>query len=297
MSANESPARIAAFFDLDGTLLPLPSLERRFFAALRDERLIPLRNYFRWLEQAIRLSPQGLLCMTHANKMYLRNISASHGTLLLRSTGTLACPEERRVYPVPRRACVPVSHNAAASVSAKIDHLPAFFPEAIHRATWHASQGHAIVLVTGTLEPLAKQAALALTIRLLARGITTSIRVCATRLEETHDRWTGRITGEAIFGQAKALAVQRIAAESGFDLACCYAYGDTESDRWMLGAVGSPAVVNPSRELERIARLRSWPIFLWRENRPRQAGAAVKANRIDGVGCEVIPNIKSETCG
>jgi len=288
MSANESQARIAAFFDLDGTLLPLPSLERRFVAALRDQRLIPLRNYFRWLAQAICLSPQGLLRMTHANKMYLRNISTSHGTLLLRSTGTL-------VYPEPRRACVPVSHNAAASVSARIDHLPAFFPEALHRATWHASRGHAIVLVTGTLEPLAKQAALALTIRLLARGITTSIRVCATCLEETHDRWTGRIAGEAIFGQAKARAVQCIAAESGFDLARCYAYGDTASDRWMLGAVGSPAAVNPSRELDRIARLRAWPIFLWRENRARQAGAAAKAERFDCVGREVIPNIKSET--
>ena len=290
MSANESQARIAAFFDLDGTLLPFPSLERRFVAALRDQRLIPLRNYFRWLAQAIRLTPQGLFRMTHANKMYLRNISASHSTLLLRSGDIL-------VYPESRRSSVPVSHNAAASVSAKIDHLPAFFPEAFHRAAWHASQGHAIVLVTGTLEPLAKQAALALTIRLFARGITTSIRVCATRLEETHDRWTGRITGEAIFGQAKARAVQRIAAESGVDLARCYAYGDTASDRWMLGAVGSPAAVNPSRELNRIARLRAWPIFLWRENRPRQAGAAAKAERFDSVGCEVIPNIKSETLG
>ena len=290
MSANESQARIAAFFDLDGTLLPLPPLERRFVAALRDERLIPLRNYFRWLAQAIRLSPQGLLRMTHANKMYLRNIPVSHGTLLLRGTGTL-------IYPESRRACVPVIHNAPASVSAKIDHLPAFFPEAIHRATWHASQGHAIVLVTGTLEPLAKQAALALTIRLLARGITTSIRVCSTRLEEIHDRWTGRITGEAIFGQAKARTVQLIAAESGFDLARCYAYGDTASDRWMLGAVGSPAAVNPSRELDRIARLRAWPIFLWRENRPRQAGAAATAERTDCAGGEVIPNIKSETLG
>ena len=283
MSANESQARIAAFFDLDGTLLPLPSLERRFVGALRDQRLIPLRNYFRWLAQSIRLTPQGLLHMTHANKMYLRNISASHGTLLLRSRGTLAC--------------VPVSHNVAASVGSRIDHLPAFFPEAIRRATWHASQGHAIVLVTGTLEPLAKQAALALTIRLLARGITTSIRVCATCLEETHDRWTGRITGEAIFGQAKARAVQRIAAENGFDLARCYAYGDTASDRWMLGAVGSPAAVNPSRELDRIVRLRAWPIFLWKENRPRQADAAAKAEPFCRGGCEVIPNIKSETLG
>jgi HAD superfamily hydrolase (TIGR01490 family) len=290
MTSTETQGRIAAFFDVDGTLLPLPSLEHRFAAALRVQHAIPFRNYFLWLAQATRLSPQGLVRMTHANKMYLHNISVSHSTLLLRSTGTL-------VYPEPRRACVPVSHNAAASVSAKIGHLPAFFPDAIHRATWHASQGHAIVLVTGTLEPLAKQAARALTICLLAQGITTSINVCATRLEETHGRWTGRIVDEAMFGEAKARAVQRIAAEGGLPLANCYAYGDTASDRWMLGAVGSPAAVNPSRELERVARLRSWPILLWKQNRSQHASAAATTETCRSVGCEVIPNVKSEILG
>jgi HAD superfamily hydrolase (TIGR01490 family) len=290
MTGTETQGRIAAFFDLDGTLLPLPSLEHRFAAALRVEHAIPFRNYFLWLAQAARLSPQGLVRMTHANKMYLQNISVSHSTLLLRSTGTL-------VYPKPRRACVPVSHNAAASVSAKIGHLPSFLPEAIHRAAWHASQGHAIVLVTGTLEPLAKQAARALTICLLAQGITTSINVCATRLEETHGRWTGRIVDEAIFGEAKARAVQRIAAEGGLHLANCYAYGDTANDRWMLGAVGSPAAVNPSRELERIARLCSWPILLWKDNQSLHPSAAATAETCRSVGCEAIPTVKSEILG
>jgi HAD superfamily phosphoserine phosphatase-like hydrolase len=286
MTSSQTPGRIASFFDLDGTLLPSPSLERRFATALRIQRAIPFRNYFLWLAQAARLSPQGLIRMTHANKMYLHNISVSHSTLLLRGTGTLACPEERRVYPEFRRACVPVSH-----------HLPAFFPGAIQRASWHATQGHTIILVSGTLEPLARQAALALTIYLLARGITTSIGVCATRLEETHGRWTGRVVDEAIFGEAKARAVQRIAAEGGLHLARCYAYGDTANDRWMLGAVGWPAAVNPSRELERIARLRSWPVLLWKENPSQHASAAATTEPCRGVGCESIPNVKSEILG
>jgi len=37
-------SRVAAFFDIDGTLLPLPSLERRFIAELRSEGLMPARN-------------------------------------------------------------------------------------------------------------------------------------------------------------------------------------------------------------------------------------------------------------
>ena len=38
--------RIAAFFDLDGTLIPWPSLEQRFFRMLSCRREIPLQSYF-----------------------------------------------------------------------------------------------------------------------------------------------------------------------------------------------------------------------------------------------------------
>src|SRR5437879_6068329 len=51
----DKSARIAAFFDLDGTLMPLPSLERRFFRMLRKRHEIPLKNYFLWLGEALRV--------------------------------------------------------------------------------------------------------------------------------------------------------------------------------------------------------------------------------------------------
>jgi HAD superfamily hydrolase (TIGR01490 family) len=289
---------IAAFFDLDGTLLPLPSLERRFAAALRSRRAIPPGNYFRWLAQAIRLAPQGVSAVTHANKMYLRDISANRQTLPA-GTGT--------------QASVRVNCATAASVLSTRDQLPVFFPDAIDRIVWHIESGHAIVLVTGTLAPLASEAALILTLRLAARGIPTSITVCATRLEQANERWTGRIEGEAIFGAAKARAAETIAAQKDFDLARCYAYGDSANDRWMLGAVGCPAAVNPSRALERIARLRHWPIFRWEPNAARHAGPSapaaglftgrgfvgttMKTQRRSTLDDNRIPNIKSENLG
>src|SRR4029077_10693445 len=49
MKSREMVGRVAAFFDLDGTLILRPSLERRFFAELRQRRAIPMRNYFLWL--------------------------------------------------------------------------------------------------------------------------------------------------------------------------------------------------------------------------------------------------------
>ena len=222
--AHEPDAsRVAAFFDIDGTLLPLPSLERRFVEQLRRDGEVPFTNYLRWFANAIRLAPRGVLHSFHANKMHLRNVAV--------------------------RTLAP-GHFA-------------FFPAAIRRAVWHAAQGHSVILVSGTLDLLAQQAALALTLRLAVHGVITKIGACATRAERIDGRYTGRIIGTANFAEEKVIAMRRIARETGFDLGRSYAYSDTAQDRWMLGAVGKPAAVNPSPELRRIAMLRHWPIFDW----------------------------------
>jgi putative phosphoserine phosphatase/1-acylglycerol-3-phosphate O-acyltransferase len=141
--------------------------------------------------------------------------------------------------------------------------IPAFFPEAIHRVAWHASQRHAIVFVSGTLQQLAEQAARAMESQVARLGIVAEIHVIATRLEEAAGNWTGRISGAAVFGEEKARAVRRLALNWGLKLATSYAYGNTTHDRWMLAAVGRPTAVNPSQELARIARLHGWPEIRW----------------------------------
>ncbi|MGH9675757.1 MAG: HAD family hydrolase, partial [Candidatus Acidiferrum sp.] len=152
--------------------------------------------------------------------------------------------------------------------------IPAFFPEAVQRVAWHASQGHAIVLVSGTLEPLAEEAARALERQVAQRGIAAEIHVIATLLEEAAGSWTGRIAGAAMFGEEKARAVRKLAANWGLDLATSHAYGDTASDRWMLASAGRPTAVNPSDELRRIARLHGWEEKRWKET-----GSAAKMGR------------------
>jgi HAD superfamily hydrolase (TIGR01490 family) len=255
---------VAAFFDIDGTLLAPPSLERQFLALLRYRQAIPLRNYFLWLARAVRLAPRGLAEMRHANKMYLRGVSI-HG---FKGNG-------QRPGLTPRRG----SGQAELAASR-------FFPDAVDQIAWHALQGHAIVLVSGTLAPLAAEVGLALTIRLAVRGVAATVAVCATRLEESDGRWTGRIVGEALFGEAKGRAVRRLARERGFSLERCYAYGDNLSDRPMLGAVRRAAVVNPSWRLARFARKKKWPVFTWTEGKnsgqssPRTQSTRSKAEEI-----------------
>src|SRR6266404_6197649 len=227
MRRNETSGRVAAFFDFDGTLIARPSLEWRFFASLRQRRAIPIANYFLWLARAARLAHRGIQMMRHANKMYLRGVRDGGESSI--ETGQLPPQDSRQ-----------------AGLA-----IPQFFPAAVDQVAWHAKQGHAIVLVSGTLAPLAQEMALALVVRLAVRGIAASVGVCATRLEENDGRWTGRIIGDAMFGEAKARAVRQMAVERKFDLSQCYAYGDCVNDRWMLQAVGRPAVVNPSERLAR----------------------------------------------
>jgi HAD superfamily phosphoserine phosphatase-like hydrolase len=252
---KEHARNIAAFFDLDGTLVGLPSLERRFFRMLKYRRALPARNYCLWLREAMRLVPSGINATLQANKMYLRGVQSFD-----------ECGEgdgdisswHKDGHQAKGQASAPPRRNPRMPV-------PTFIAQAIERVAWHAKRGHVVVLVSGTLEPLARGAARAMEAELAARGITATIHVFATRLEEIDGRWTGRVLGEAMFGEAKARAAKRLAEEMHLDLGRCYAYGDSLNDRWLLAAVGRPAAVNPSKDLAGIARTHEWPVLDWEE--------------------------------
>jgi putative phosphoserine phosphatase/1-acylglycerol-3-phosphate O-acyltransferase len=225
---DKSSRNMAAFFDVDGVLVPEPSLEMRLFRSLRARRILGLRNYFCWLAESLRLVSQGPQRILHANKAYLRGIAAS-----------------------------------AIASAAFLESSDVLFEEAIERVTWHAQQGHRVVLVTGTLEPLALQVATRLRAALRRRGVDAVVHVCATRLAEQNGRWSGRIEGEAVFGKEKARMIEKLAADLQLDLAECFAYGDGANDRWMLALVGHAFAVNASDKLLRIARLSGWPVIHW----------------------------------
>jgi len=139
--------------------------------------------------------------------------------------------------------------------------VPLFFEDGVERVAWHAKQGHAIVIVSGTLEPLANTTARFLEMELAAREIAAKIRVSATRLEERDGKWTGQILGEAMFGEAKARAIIKLAEEMDLDLSKSWAYGDSAQDRWMLASVGHPLMLNRTAQLARIAWKQDWPVL------------------------------------
>lgn len=219
-----------AFFDVDGTLLPHPSLEKRFFWSLVRRGKIPPANYLRWVAQMLRLSATNPAAAAQSSKMYLHGVS----------TGVLSGTEAR-----PTRW------------------IPEFFPAAVQRVWWHGLRGDRIVLLTGTLTPLAKIVQAALERELLCRGVETRILTLATRLATRKATWTGAVDGVPMFGEAKSVAVEIFAKALDVPLSQCYAYGDDALDRWMLEAVGNPFAVNPTFHLRRIAQQKGWQVMNW----------------------------------
>ena len=170
MSAQE---KIGAFFDLDGTLLPPPSLEWRFIGWLiaRDE--IGGCDIARWLghfAKTVLRDPRGA---TLANKMYLAGMRES-----------LAADWE----------------NSPAPGS-----LP-LFPQGIERVGWHLAQGHRVFFVSGTLGPLARAVARCLSGQLEVRAteLESSNGLWTGRLVGEHLR------GEAKARAVRALAARYV---------------------------------------------------------------------------------------
>ena len=219
-----TPGKIGAFFDLDGTLLAPPSLEWRFIGYLLERDEIRTQNVARWVAQSAKAVLNGGRRAVFANKHYLAGI---HESVVAEWANTIA-------------------HGS----------LP-LFVDGIDRVQRHLERGHRVVLVTGTLAPLAHAI-----IHLLPRGV----EVRGTMLEMRDGCFTGRLSGTHLgFGQ-KARVIHEYAEEFSLDLRQSFAYGNEMSDARMLGAVGNPAAVNASWRLKREARKRGWRRYSWRDS-------------------------------
>jgi HAD superfamily hydrolase (TIGR01490 family) len=97
--------------------------------------------------------------------------------------------------------------------------------------------------------------------------------VVASRLSTEEGRFTGAIDFYA-YAENKAVAMEELAEQRGYDLSRSFAYSDSITDVHMLEVVGHPHAVNPDKELRRVAREREWPILTF--DRPVALGARVR---------------------
>jgi HAD superfamily hydrolase (TIGR01490 family) len=143
-----------------------------------------------------------------------------------------------------------VSDIVADTLHSIID--PLVYDEAVTLIEEHHSAGRDVIIVSASgaeiVEPIGE-----------LLGVED---VIASRLVVQGGRYTGEIQFYA-YAANKAEAMRELAIRRGYDLSSSYAYSDSMTDLPMLEAVGHPNVVNPDRELRRLARDRGWPVLVF----------------------------------
>jgi HAD superfamily hydrolase (TIGR01490 family) len=186
-----------------------------------------------------------------------------------------------------------IRENALAFVAGRevaeiVQHSEEIYDELMADRIWsgtrvlaqqHLDAGQRVWLVTATPIELAGIIAHRL-------GLTGAL---GTVSEIVDGRYTGRLVGELMHGEAKAEAVLALAEREGLDLSRCTAYSDSANDLPMLTLTGTAVAVNPDTELRAIAKARGWTIRDFRTGRkaakigvPTVAAAALSGGLVGG---------------
>ncbi len=218
-------SRVAAYFDLDGTLLDSSS-EKTLTAELAKRR--PWRI------------PVGTVMWT------------------LGLIGNLL--RGRSFYDAARNR----GHFALASWSVLEEYsdgiakqkLHAKIPKEAHEClAWHRSQGHRCILVTATIAPMAEAMA-----RVLGMD---AVYGCGPDIRQ--GILSGSEFGWSVpRRKGKVPIVEQDAKDNNHDLAECYGYGNTMADTWFMQITGNPIAINPGVKMKKLAEERNWPIKEWK---------------------------------
>ncbi len=216
----------AAFFDLDRTLLSSSS-SLALAGTFRERGLIGRRQFV-----TARIA-----------QFFFTRFGAGHGRAGQTADAAMAVLKDLPVATmreIVREAWKPVLR-------------PLVYREALELAEEHRARGEPVLVVSGALQEVVDGLALGL-------GLTGAL---GSRAEVRDGVYTGRLERRLI-GPEKAVALGELADAEGHDLQSSTAYSDSATDLAFLEAVGSPVVVNPDRELRRIARERGWPVRRFR---------------------------------
>jgi HAD superfamily hydrolase (TIGR01490 family) len=126
-------------------------------------------------------------------------------------------------------------------------------PRALEQIAFHREKGHVLAILSSSTpyvtEPLARYL-----------GID---HVLCTRLHVVDGRFLGTHEPPACAGAGKVHWAERFARERDVDLSASWFYTDSYSDLPMLERVGVPRVVNPDARLLRHARRAGWETEQW----------------------------------
>lgn len=225
LSAHDMSEQVAAYFDLDGTLLDASS-EKSLTSTLSKQRpwRIPL-SITAWSLRFI-------------------------GSLL---TGKSVYDSSRNRGHLTMASWEMLDNISLELVENKLSQRVSL--EARQRISWHKEQGHRLVLVTATVLPMAEA---------MAKDLGMDC-VYGCGPSNRQGRLSGSEKGWSVpRRKGKVPIVERDAEENGHDLSQCWAYGNSLADSWFMKLCGNPVAVNPEAQLRKLAEKQQWTIFSWK---------------------------------
>lgn len=216
--------KVAAYFDLDGTLLNASS-EKTLTGVLARRR--PWRI------------PHATIAWTLGATFGLLTGKAPYDALRNRGHLSLASWQILEQYS---------EEIATTYLKERVS------PGAWERLDWHRKQGHRLVLVTATVAPMAEAMA-----RVLGMD-----EVYGCGPENRAGMLSGSERGWSVpRRKGKVPIVEQDAEKHGHDLSQCYGYGNTHADSWFMRICGHAIAVNPESSLEQFAKKNNWEIVHW----------------------------------
>jgi HAD superfamily hydrolase (TIGR01490 family) len=152
--------------------------------------------------------------------------------------------------------------------------VPQVYPDLAALIESHRAEGMLTFVATAAPAELAE---------IVADGLGMSGGLGTTAEVDAEERYSGRLAGTILQGEAKAGAVQLHAAHAGIDLSISVAYSDSINDLPLLELVGHAEVVNPDRQLRKVAERRGWAVHDVRPATRRTAPPAVP-HRVAALG-------------
>jgi fatty acyl-CoA reductase len=217
--------QVAAFFDMDGTLLSSNVIETYLWVRLRE------------LDGGERLAELGRIASKVPNLVQAERRSRSE---FLRGI--------YREYDGARLADLDavVDEHLTSHVLSRLS------PDAVRRIREHRAAGHHTVLITGAIRPLTRP----------LRPLFDHIEAADLAVDE-RGVCTGFLASSPLVGESRAAWMRSYAEETGIDMKASYGYADSHSDLPLLEAVGNPVAVRPDVPLYRHARRSHWDVVDW----------------------------------
>ncbi len=226
---NSSSSRVAAFFDLDGTIYE-GILYQGVFRHHRERGIkggtmmaFMLFHLPLWLLSKIKLFPLDLLYRMHgANLAWL--------------FGGISVAEAESIWDWIIEETI----------------IPKLRPEMVKAVAEHRGNSHRLILLSGSFQPLLDR---------IAKRLEFECAI-ATPLRIRNEKYTGWIERPVTIGTGKLKRLNEFLQDegNGIDLTQSFYYADSITDVACLETVGNPVAVYPEERLASIAQQRGWMV-------------------------------------